>query len=125
MIVILYDTQYTEYMTADKLIDGQVLELRRGIIVLVILSQLQEPRYGYGLLQQLEQAGIAIDAGTLYPLMRRLERQGVLESTWNTKEARPRKYYQLSQTGTTLYRKLLAEWQQMTTNIQAMTKGDV
>lgn len=121
----MYVTQYIKYMTADKLIDGQILELRRGIIVLVILSQLQEPRYGYGLLRQLEKAGITIDAGTLYPLMRRLERQGVLKSTWDTEETRPRKYYQLNQQGVTLYGKLLSEWRQMTDNIESMTKGDL
>ena len=112
-------------MPVDTLVSGQILELRRGVIVLVVLSQLQEPRYGYGLLQQLEKAGVSVDAGTLYPLMRRLERQGVLESTWDTKEARPRKYYQLSETGKDLYAKLLTEWQKVTTNIQVMTKGDI
>lgn len=93
--------------------------------MLVTLSQLQTPRYGYGLLQQLEQSGMAIDAGTLYPLMRRLEKQGILESYWDTAETRPRKYYQLSEEGRELYTELLTEWQRMTMNIQQMTQGEV
>lgn len=101
---------------------GQLLELRRGVIVLATLSQLQTPHYGYSLLQRLEKAGMAIDAGTLYPLMRRLEKQGILESYWDTTEARPRKYYQLSGEGQELYIELLTEWGRMTTNIHQMTK---
>lgn len=111
-------------MTKDSMSASQLLELRRGVIVLATLSQLQTPRYGYGLLQRLEQSGMAIDAGTLYPLMRRLEKQGVLESHWETSETRPRKYYQLSEQGRSLYGELLSEWQQMTANIQQMTQGD-
>lgn len=111
-------------MTKDSSSASQLLELRRGVIVLATLSQLQIPRYGYGLLQQLEQAGMAVDAGTLYPLMRRLEKQGVLESYWDTAETRPRKYYQLSSEGQLLYAELLAEWQRMTMNIQQMTQGE-
>lgn len=124
-IVILCGTQYTCFMTKDSSVSSQLLELRRGVIVLVTLSQLQTPRYGYGLLQQLEQSGMAIDAGTLYPLMRRLEKQGILESYWDTAETRPRKYYQLSEEGRELYTELLTEWQRMTMNIQQMTQGEV
>lgn len=93
--------------------------------MLATLSQLQTPRYGYGLLQRLEQAGVVVDAGTLYPLMRRLEKQGVLQSYWDTAETRPRKYYQLSDEGQSLYADLLAEWQRLTTNIQQMTQGNL
>lgn len=93
--------------------------------MLATLSQLQTPRYGYSLLQQLERAGVAVDAGTLYPLMRRLEKQGVLQSYWDTAEARPRKYYQLSDEGQSLYAELLSEWQRMTANIQQMTQGEL
>lgn len=112
-------------MTKESAPSSQLLELRRGVIVLATLSQLQTPRYGYGLLQRLEQAGVAIDAGTLYPLMRRLEKQGILESYWDTAETRPRKYYHLSSEGIALYEDLLSEWQRMTTNIQQMTRGDI
>lgn len=112
-------------MTKDSSPTSQLLELRRGVIVLATLSQLQIPRYGYGLLQRLEQAGVAVDAGTLYPLMRRLEKQGILESYWDTAETRPRKYYQLSTEGQSLYAELLTEWQRTTTNIQQMIQGEI
>lgn len=111
-------------MTANSTSNSQLLELRRGVIVLATLSQLQTPRYGYGLLQRLEKSGVAVDAGTLYPLMRRLEKQGILESYWDTADTRPRKYYQLSTAGQLLYTDLLSEWQQMTANIQRMTQED-
>lgn len=94
----------------DELFANQALELRRGTIVLAILSKLKQPRYGYALLQALEQNGIAVDAGTLYPLLRRLEKQEVLESKWDVSDSRPRKYYQLSDKGRELYGRLQHEW---------------
>lgn len=106
----------------DDLFANQTLELRRGTIVLAILSCLKTPLYGYGLLQTLEQSGIAVDAGTLYPLLRRLEKQGVLESNWNTDEQRPRKFYQLSPQGTKLYDRLVEEWSQTNEKLQVMIK---
>lgn len=105
---------------ANEFFSNQLLELRRGTIVLAILSQLQTPRYGYGLLQILEQAHVPIDAGTLYPLLRRLEKQGVLESSWETSESRPRKYYRLNDQGARLYAELVQEWALMTDNITKM-----
>lgn len=109
---------------SDDFFANQRLELRRGSIVLAILSQLQIPRYGYGILQNLEHSKIPIDAGTLYPLLRRLEKQGILESSWETSESRPRKYYRLSQQGEILYVELLEEWALMNQTITAMVKGD-
>ena len=94
----------------DELFANQVLELRRGTIVLAILGKLRQPRYGYALLQSLEQSGVTVDAGTLYPLLRRLEKQEALESKWDTSDTRPRKYYQLSTKGKELYERLQHEW---------------
>lgn len=109
----------------DELYTNQVLELRRGTIVLAILSTLKQPHYGYALLQNLKESGIAVDAGTLYPLLRRLEKQGVLQSNWDTTEQRPRKFYQLSTEGKALYRRLSANWLETTQNVKAiMAKGD-
>ena len=109
-------------MVDKELISAQMLEMRRGTITLALLSQLDEARYGYDLLQRLESAGFIIDAGTLYPLLRRLERQGLLESLWETSGARPRKYYKLSVGGKAMYISLKQEWQQMTHVIQLMIK---
>lgn len=104
----------------DDFIANQILEMRRGTIVIAILSQLNIPRYGYGLLQQLEYAAVPIDAGTLYPLLRRLEKQGVLDSTWETSESRPRKYYQLNDNGKKLYEQLVEEWSTMNATLRNM-----
>jgi PadR family transcriptional regulator PadR len=86
-------------------------ELRRGILVLATLSQLDEAKYGYALIDDLSKQGLEIDQGTLYPLLRRLEEQGLLESEWNVEGPRPRRYYQISPAGEKLLQALVAEWQ--------------
>lgn len=84
-------------------------ELRRGTVVLASLLALREPGYGYALLEHLDAAGIEVEANTLYPLLRRLELQGLLTSEWNTDESRPRKFYRTSTDGEALAERLLAE----------------
>lgn len=86
------------------------LELRRGVIVLAALSQLRSPRYGYELRQALAECGMAIEEGTLYPLLRRLETQGVLTSEWRTNQGAPRRYYTLSAEGRRLLKSLTGTW---------------
>ena len=95
-------------------------ELRRGTIVLACLQLLQTPGYGYGLLQDLEAAGFETEANTLYPLLRRLEKQGHLTSYWNTEESRPRKFYHTSQAGVRLAEVLHQEWLNLTESIAAL-----
>lgn len=97
----------------DDILDSLLLELRRGTIVLSVMSQLNTPQYGYSLVVLLEGKGIAVDAGTLYPLLRRLENQGVLESSWDTESTKPRKYYRLSEYGESIYGKLCGYWSEM------------
>ncbi|WP_394551055.1 PadR family transcriptional regulator [Agromyces sp. MMS24-JH15] len=89
---------------------GHVQELRRGTVVLACLIRLREPDYGYALLESLNGLGITVDANTLYPLLRRLEKQGLLTSEWNTDEARPRKFYRTAPDGEALATELTAEW---------------
>lgn len=89
-------------------------ELRRGLLVLVILSQLDEPRYGYALMDRLAARGLEVDQGTLYPLLRRLESQGLLDSEWNVEGPRPRRYYARNAAGSRLLELLRAEWQDLT-----------
>lgn len=93
-------------------------ELRRGTTVVAALAILRTPTYGYALLEQLAAAGFAIDANTLYPLLRRLEKQGLLTSEWNTEEARPRKFYRVSSDGEELLARLLQEWQTLHQSIE-------
>jgi DNA-binding PadR family transcriptional regulator len=97
-------------MTNTESLENVVLELRRGVIVLAALSQLGTEQYGYSLLKQLFDQGLEVDQGTLYPLLRRLEAQGLLESVWKLEEARPRRYYVVSAEGKKLLPKLKKEW---------------
>ena len=96
--------------TADEQIEKLRLELRRGVLVLAVLAQLETARYGYNLIQRLAERGLDIEEGTLYPLLRRLEQQGLLESDWDVTEARPRKYYRISPPGRDVLTTLTAEW---------------
>ncbi|KFN43061.1 PadR family transcriptional regulator [Arenimonas oryziterrae] len=89
------------------------LELRRGVVVLATLSQLRTPRYGYELRQALAERGMPIEEGTLYPLLRRLETQGVLSSEWKIEEGPPRRYYALNADGLALLEKLTGAWRGM------------
>lgn len=97
----------------EELLNGLVMELRRGAVIISVLSQLAVPQYGYSLVQVLDEKGFAIDPGTLYPLLRRLEKQGLLESSWDTNESRPRKYYRLSTGGKAIYEALCVEWRNL------------
>lgn len=91
-------------------LDKLKLELRRGMLVLAVLASLREPHYGYSLRQQLQDAGVDIDEGSLYPLIRRLAEQGLLESEWKQGAGRERRYYQLSTLGAELLEQLTQEW---------------
>jgi PadR family transcriptional regulator PadR len=88
-------------------------ELRRGILVLAVLSQLKDPKYGYALIDDLSQHGLEIEQGTLYPLLRRLEDQGLLQSEWNVDGSRPRRYYIISTEGHKLLDLLRKDWGQL------------
>lgn len=107
----------------DEQISKLRLELRRGIVVLAVLSQMDTARYGYSLIQQLAQQGLDIEEGTLYPLLRRLEQQGLLESEWETSETRPRKYYRISPLGREVLTALSTEWFETVMVMGAILQG--
>ncbi|AVQ99940.1 lineage-specific thermal regulator protein [Oceanobacillus picturae] len=111
---------------AHEHLDKLMQELRRGTITIGVLSQLSEPQYGYSLVTMLGENGVHVEPGTLYPLLRRLEKQGLLESKWDTNEARPRKYYLLSKTGKEVYDLLVVEWKSIVTSLNHVIedKGD-
>lgn len=97
-----------------------LLELRRGTLMLAILSQMKEEQYGYSLKQSLADTGLDINEGTLYPLLRRLETQGLLESDWQVvDDTRPRRYYKISPYGETVLANLTQEWQSL---VQVMAR---
>ena len=100
------------------------LELRRGVVVLATLSQLRKPRYGYELRQALADKGMPIEEGTLYPLLRRLETQGVLSSEWRIEDGPPRRYYSLNVDGRKLLARLAGSWQSMNDAMDRLLKGN-
>jgi len=91
-------------------LDGLRLELRRGCLVLAVLAHLRNEHYGYTLRRALDDHGLAIDEGTLYPLLRRLESQGLLESEWREEDRRNKRFYRLSRDGEEILGQLLEEW---------------
>ena len=95
-------------------------ELRRGILVLAALSQLKEEKYGYALISSLAEKGLDIEQGTLYPLLRRLEDQGLLASEWNVEGSRPRRYYVLSESGRNTLQDLAEDWRQLTSVMELL-----
>lgn len=99
-------------------------ELRRGSVVLACLLALRSPGYGYALLKTLEDAGIPSDANTIYPLLRRLEDRGLLESEWNTDDARPRKFYRTSQAGSALAAQLMTDVADLAAALHALNGGE-
>ena len=107
----------------EEILGGLTLELRRGTIVLSVLSQLEQPKYGYSLVQILEEKGVPVDAGTLYPLLRRLEKQGLLQSEWETAGPKPRIYYLLTESGKLAYRKLSSLWRELVQNMDGLLNG--
>ena len=127
-MTIVYDIQYNIveviFMSDASLFANLVVELRRGTQIIAVLSQLQENQYGYSLLQRLNEKKINIEAGTLYPLMRRLESQGVLVSEWDTSESRPRKYYVLSEMGQDILIELKKEWYRLSKEMDELFKEE-
>lgn len=103
---------------------GHIQELRRGTVVLACLVRLQRPNYGYALLESLNALGILVDANTLYPLLRRLENQGMLASEWNTEEARPRKFYRTSPAGEQLAAALITDWRRIDNALARLDTGE-
>src|ERR1700674_1141338 len=96
------------------------LELRRGCLSLAVLSQLRSEQYGYTLRKALAEQGLEIDEGTLYPLLRRLETQGLLGSEWREHEKRNKRFYRLSAEGEPVLEQLLAEWRSIDASIRAV-----
>ena len=90
--------------------DNLLLELRRGMLTLLVLSQLRQEQYGYSLQRELAEQGIEIDQGTLYPLLRRLEVQQLLQSRWRVEDSRPRRYYTITPAGEQTLHRLSDAW---------------
>src|SRR5690625_2787754 len=98
----------------DRILDSFLVELRRGNLSLAVLSQLRTPQYGYSLVQLLGELGINIEQSTLYPLLRRLEKQKLVSSFWDTSGTRPRKYYEVTKYGERIFQEIKKEWMKNT-----------
>jgi PadR family transcriptional regulator PadR len=96
------------------------LELRRGSLILAVMASLQTEQYGYTLRKALTDHGMPIDEGTLYPLLRRLETQGLLVSEWREEDKRNKRFYRLSEDGKAIFKQLLAEWQSMNSSLNGI-----
>lgn len=104
----------------NEILQALTQELRRGTIVLSVLSQLDGPAYGYTLVKNMEEKGVKVDTNTLYPLLRRLEKQEILISEWETDGSKPRKYYKRTAFGDAVYESLRRQWEEMTECMQKL-----
>ena len=106
----------------SELFDSLRLELRRGCLILAVLAQLRAEHYGYTLRKALADEGLAIEESTLYPLLRRLETQGLLTSEWREEEKRNKRFYRLSKDGESVLKLLLAEWNGINDSLRKILK---
>jgi PadR family transcriptional regulator PadR len=104
--------------TNSEIFDSLRLELRRGCLIVAVLAQLREEHYGYTLRKALADEGLAIEESTLYPLLRRLETQGLLTSEWREENKREKRFYRLSVMGGEVLAQLLAEWNAINGSVQ-------
>src|SRR5579863_6016561 len=108
---------------AENLFENLRLELRRGCLILAVLAQLRQERYGYTLRKALAEQGLEMDESTLYPLLRRLEAQGLLSSEWREEDKRNKRFYVLSAEGKQMLKQLLTEWKSIDASLNGIVKG--
>jgi PadR family transcriptional regulator, regulatory protein PadR len=109
-----------EITTSTEVLENLRLELRRGCLILAVLAELRTERYGYTLRKALADQGMEIDEGTLYPLLRRLENQGLLASEWREEEKRNKRFYRLSTEGKQILKQLTAEWKSINASLNGI-----
>jgi len=105
----------------SELFENLRLELRRGCLTVAVLAQLRSERYGYALRKALADRGLTIDENTLYPLLRRLESQGLLSSAWREEDKRNKRFYRLSPLGEAVLERLLGEWREMNAALERIS----
>ena len=107
-------------MNIEETVQGLQQELRRGTLILLVLGQLRQETYGYSLVKKLNDSEIPMDPNTLYPLLRRLEGQGLLASEWDTGESKPRKYYQITDQGMEVLEKTRVYWKNFSEKVDEL-----
>src|SRR5262247_882348 len=113
-------SRMVDLIANNDVLENLRLELRRGCLILAVLAELRTEQYGYTLRKALAEQGMAIDEGTLYPLLRRLESQGLLVSEWREEEKRNKRFYRLSAEGKLILKQLAAEWQSINSSLNGM-----
>ena len=112
-----------ETILETGMFDSLRLELRRGCLIVAVLAQLRQEHYGYTLRKALADEGLAIEESTLYPLLRRLETQGLLTSEWREEDKRNKRFYRLSSEGAALLAELTAEWRAINASLNRLIEG--
>ena len=102
----------------DELFQNIRMELRRGCLIIAVLAKMKKEQYGYTLRKSLEDMGLVIDEGTLYPLLRRLESQGLLLSEWREEDKRRKRFYRLSDDGKAMLKQLILEWNNINSSLE-------
>ena len=110
--------------TETEIFEALRLELRRGSLILAVLGHLRREHYGYTLRKALAEAGVEIDEGALYPMLRRLETQGLLTSEWREEEKRNKRFYRLSPEGRAVLTRLTEEWRSLNASVTDILKGE-
>lgn len=111
-------------IASGEILENLKMELRRGCLIVAVLAQLRAEQYGYTLRKALAEDGLAIDEGTLYPLLRRLETQGLLMSQWREEDKRNKRFYRLSPVGEVILGQLLEEWQNINTSLNKILQEE-
>jgi DNA-binding PadR family transcriptional regulator len=114
----------THSMTEADMFEPLRLELRRGSLILAVLGRLRREHYGYTLRKALADVGVEIDEGALYPMLRRLETQGLLTSEWREEEKRNKRFYRLSPQGRSVLARLTEEWRGLNASVSEILEGD-
>ena len=109
---------------AENLFENSRMELRRGCLTVAVLAQLRQEHYGYTLRKSFAERGMVIDENTLYPLLRRLEAQGLLTSEWREEDKRNKRFYRLSSAGEVILAQVLDEWRDLNTAIERILEGE-
>lgn len=104
----------------EGLLDRLIPEMRRGVLQMAVLSLLGEKSYGYALCRSLGDKGFPTEEGTLYPILRRFEEQGLIQASWKTDGPRPRKYYQTTRRGTQLLKDLESQWIEIAASVEKL-----
>jgi len=107
-----------------ELFDNLRFEQRRGGLILAVLAELRTERYGYLLRKALSNRGLEIDENTLYPLLRRLEGQGLLVSQWREEDKRNKRFYRISADGEVVLTRLIDEWETLNSSLRRIVDGE-